>query len=154
MIREKLSALLGRPVVLVSLLGLVVVLGLTSIGRGLSYIGPAAPDTAPSALESVHNIMPLPAWAGLWMIVGIGLVVSIVLHPAYIPALIVYGMLQTMWAGSFFVATFTGTSERGWLSGLNYLPEIGIALLLIIIGPLPRLDSLWIRPRSVRSVRR
>lgn len=139
-----------HPAVIVAVAALVVLLGITAAGRGLSYIGPTSPDSTPASLASVHNIMPLPGWAAVWLAVGLLLVVSIVLRPVYIPVVIIYGMLQMMWAGSFFAATFNGTSDRGWVTGMNYLPEVGIALLLVIIGPLPRLDTLWTRRHLAR----
>lgn len=96
------------------------VLGLGILARGVSYV----PDGNGRAVSHpAEAALPMPAWAGVW--IGVGLVCVITAwwaeSPAAAVALGVGVGLNLLWAGSFLASSLTGYIPRGWVSAVGYL---------------------------------
>lgn len=103
------------------------VLGLGIFVRGVSYI---PNDDGRSVSHPAEAALPMGAWAGVW--IGVGLACIVVSHWAESPAAAVaLGLgvgLNLLWAGSFIASSLTGDIPRGWVSAVGYL---SVALLVM-----------------------
>ena len=95
------------------------VLGLGIFARGVSYI----PDGGRSVSHPAEAALPMSAWAGAWIGVGLACIVTAWWSesPAAAVALGVGVGLNLLWAGSFIAVSLTGDMPRGWVSAVSYL---------------------------------
>lgn len=95
------------------------VLGLGIFARGVSYI----PDDGRSVSHPAEAALPMGAWAGVWIGVGLACIVTArwAESQAAAVALGVGVGLNLLWAGSFFATSLTGEMPRGWVSAVSYL---------------------------------
>lgn len=122
---------LGRAVRILS-----VVLALALAGRGLGYIGPLAPDQVADSLTGLHAIMPMPAWAIVCFVIAASMLAGVVFHRRfYTLGLTAYCALNGAWIFSYLASWGFGISDRAWLTGIGYIPELSAAVVLLIIGP-------------------
>ena len=122
---------LGRTVRFVS-----AVLALALAGRGLAYVGPIAPTSTPQSLTGLDSIMPMPAWAVVCFVIAAAILAGVFFHRRfYTLGLTAYCALNGAWIFSYFGSWWFGINERSWLTAINYVPELAIAVGLLIIGP-------------------
>lgn len=102
------------------------VLGLGILARGVSYI----PDGGRPVSHPAEAALPMSAWAGVW--IGVGLVCIITAwwaeSPAAAVALGVGVGLNLLWAGSFLSSSLTGHMPRGWVSAVGYISVSGLVM--------------------------
>lgn len=122
---------LGRAVRILS-----IVLALALAGRGLGYIGPLAPAQVVSSLAGLHSIMPMQAWAIVCFVIAASILAGVVFNRRfYTLGLTAYCALNGAWAVSFLTAWAFGISDRAWITGIGYIPELSAAVVLLIVGP-------------------
>lgn len=122
---------LGRAVRILS-----VVLALALAGRGLGYIGPLAPDQVAGSLAGLDSIMPMTAWAIVCFVISVGILAGVVFHRRfYTLGLTAYCALNGAWIVSYLASWVFGISDRAWITGIGYIPELAAAVVLLIIGP-------------------
>lgn len=95
------------------------VLGLSVLARGVSYI----PDDGRSVSHPAEAALPMSAWAGVWIGVGLACIVTAWWAESS-SAAVALGVgvgLNLLWAGSFFATSLTGEMPRGWVSAVGYL---------------------------------
>lgn len=104
--------------------------------RGLGYIGPATPNPAPSSLSPLEGLFPLTVWSIACFVIAASIVAGIVWKRSlYVIGMIAYSMINGAWITSYFTAWLFGISDRSYLTAANYLPELALALALLVIGP-------------------
>lgn len=96
------------------------VLGLGILARGVSYTSysPTVPAGHPA-----EDALPMSAWAGIWIGVGLACIVTAwwAESPSAAVALGIGVGLNLLWAGSFIAASVTGDMPRGWVSAVGYI---------------------------------
>lgn len=128
---DRLGRILGRVVRLIAL-----VLALTLAARGWAYIGPAAPDRTPDALDGLNALLPMPAWAIVCFAISATIISGILFHRLfYSIGLTAYCALNGAWVMSYLSAWAFGYSDRSWITAVGYMPEIAFAVALLILGP-------------------
>ena len=104
--------------------------------RGLGYIGPATPSPVPQSLSPLEGLFPLPVWSVSCFVIAATMAAGIIWKRSlYVIGLIVYSMLNGAWTMSYFTAWAFGIADRSYLTAANYLPELAVALALLVIGP-------------------
>lgn len=104
--------------------------------RGLGYIGPTIPDPVPQSLSPLEGLFPLPVWSISCFVIAATIAAGIIWKRSlYVIGLIVYSMINGAWITSYFTAWIFGISARSYLTAANYLPELALALALLVIGP-------------------
>ncbi|OLT54825.1 hypothetical protein BJF89_00915 [Corynebacterium sp. CNJ-954] len=110
-----------------------VILGLGSAARGISYIDyPAQSGNAHPA----ETWLDMPVWSAVWMAIGVWCLVSAAWHRSF-PAALAVGSgvgIHLLWACSFLIATTTGDMPRGWVSSIGYLMIAGLVLWAVWRG--------------------
>lgn len=103
------------------------VLGLGILARGISYL---PGDDGRSVSHPAEAALPMSAWAGIWIGVGLACIITAwwAESPAAAVALGVGVGLNLLWAGSFIASSLTGDMPRGWVSAVGYL---SVALLVM-----------------------
>ena len=102
-------------------------IGVATLARGVSYL-PMLVDPGRSAAHFLENLMPPTAWAWVWLGAGALALVASVRHRLLPLALGGAVGLHALWALSFFSATFTGDSTRGWVSAISYAAVAALAV--------------------------
>lgn len=103
------------------------ILALLTIIRGLSYAPPLInPDRTPA--HYLEGWASPTVWAGIWVTAGI-----FCLAATFIPKLLPVAVglavgLHAAWAMSFLMGTILGDTPRAWVSALNYLGVVFLAL--------------------------
>ncbi|OFQ48488.1 hypothetical protein HMPREF2935_00655 [Corynebacterium sp. HMSC076D02] len=103
------------------------ILALLTIIRGLSYVPPLInPARTPAHYLEVWASPTL--WAAIWVTAGI-----FCLAATFIPKLLPVAVglavgLHAAWAMSFLMGTILGDTPRAWVSALNYLGVVFLAL--------------------------
>ena len=103
------------------------IIGVATLARGVSYL-PMLVDPGRSAAHFLENLMPPTAWAWVWLGAGALALVASVRHRLLPLALGGAVGLHALWALSFFSATFTGDSTRGWVSAISYAAVAALAV--------------------------
>lgn len=104
-----------------------VILGLLTLARGVSYLPPLKNQSSTSA-HALEGIFPPMVWGAIWILIGLACLVAALL-PKAVPLVFGAGVgLHAAWAFSFLGETFIGDSARGYVSAISY---IGLALLAI-----------------------
>ena len=103
------------------------IIGVVTLARGVSYL-PALVNPERSAVHFLENLLPPTAWAWVWLGAGALALVASVRHRLLPLALGGAVGLHALWALSFFSATFTGDSPRGWVSAISYAGITALAV--------------------------
>ena len=103
------------------------IIGMATLARGVSYL-PALVNPDRSAVHFLENLLPPTAWAWVWLGAGALALVASVRHRLLPLALGGAVGLHALWALSFFSATFTGDSARGWVSAISYAAVAALAV--------------------------
>ena len=103
------------------------IIGVATLARGVSYL-PALVNPDRSAVHFLENLLPPTAWAWVWLGAGALALVASVRHRLLPLALGGAVGLHALWALSFFSATFTGDSARGWVSAISYAAVAALAV--------------------------
>lgn len=105
----------------------ILLLGILTLARGVSYL-PAFANSEREPAHWLEGLIPVDWWAWVWLAVG-GLAVASTVLRKLISA--TFGMsiaIHMGWALSFFAATLTGITDRGWVSGISYIGLVLFAL--------------------------
>lgn len=108
-------------------------LGVSSIVRGASYLGPHSPDSAPPQLAFVDQAIPLSWYAVGWIATGVFALVAILFRRLQSAGLSFAVFFNLLWALSFVLSwAFLGV-PRAYVSATSYLV---IAVLALCVGVL------------------
>lgn len=103
------------------------IIGVATLARGVSYL-PALVNPERSAAHFLETLLPPTAWAWAWLAAGVVALAASVCHRLLPLALGGVVGLHALWALSFFSATFTGDSPRGWVSAISYAAVAALAV--------------------------
>lgn len=103
------------------------ILALLTFIRGLSYVPPLInPDRTPA--HYLEGWASPTVWASIWVTVGVFCLAATFI-PKLLPAAVGLAVgLHAAWAMSFLMGTILGDAPRAWVSALNYLGVIFLAL--------------------------
>lgn len=106
-----------------------IILGLSCIGRGVSYFPFARGDSAGRA-HYAEEWLDMTIWATIWVAVGIfAIAVSgRWSSPAAATATGLTVGLHALWASSLLLSTFSGDMSRGYVSAISYLAIVALSL--------------------------
>lgn len=106
-----------------------VILGLSCIGRGVSYFPFARGESAGRA-HYAEAWLDMTVWAIIWVVVGIfAIAVSgRWSSPAAATATGLTVGLHALWASSLLLSTFSGDMSRGYVSAISYLAIVALSL--------------------------
>lgn len=103
------------------------ILALLTIIRGLSYVPPLI-NTARTPAHYLEGWASPTLWAGIWIAAG-AFCFAATLIPKLLPAAVGLAVgLHAAWAMSFLMGTILGDAPRAWVSALNYLGVVFLAL--------------------------
>lgn len=94
-------------------------LTLIALSRGFSYL-PGQVNVGRSPAHALEGLLPPPAWAAVWLIIGLVCIVSLrwrSLMPAAVAACV---LLNVVWLLSFFGIQITGENYRAYVTSINY----------------------------------
>lgn len=106
--------------------------GLTMLGgaaliRAFSYTpGQGNPNRSPA--HWLESLLPMTAWAWVWLIIGIACIVAIWQRRIMPTAVGMIVGLNAAWALSFIAIWAVGESSRGYVSALGYIVTAGLAI--------------------------
>jgi len=87
---------------------------------GLSLLRPARAAQQSPTTRFLTEVMPLPVWGGLWLVVGL-----ICLAGAFgrcdRAAYAAAAALKVLWGGMFLIGWAAGVIERGWVGAIIWL---------------------------------
>lgn len=109
-------------------MGLLIV-GVASIARGVSYAPPVMPDGQLSS-HVAETWLPMDAWSVVWMLAG-ALCIGAAFHWRSRLAALSVGLtvgLHTLFGASFLWGSLHGNMSRGWVSAISYF---AVALLVL-----------------------
>lgn len=109
-----------------------------AIARGIGYL--QKPSTG-GLTTFVDGLIPLRAWAVIWILGGISMLIGIKYRAIARLSLSLGASLWGVWAISYFLATLTGSSSRGWMTGsliLGLAGAMAISAALIDTEGLPK----------------
>jgi len=87
---------------------------------GLSLLRPAAPAQQSPSSRFLAEVMPLPAWGGIWLVVGLiclGGAFGRCDRLAYTCA----AALKVLWGAMFGLGWLAGEITRGWVAAIIWL---------------------------------
>lgn len=108
-------------------------LGVSSVVRGASYIGPHSPEAAPAQLAFVDQIVPLSWYALGWIATGVLALVAVVWRPLQPLGLSCAVFFNLLWAISFTLSWLFLDVPRAYVSATSYFT---IAVLALCVGVL------------------
>lgn len=108
-------------------------LGVSSIVRGASYIGPYSPNESPAQLAFVDQAIPLSWYAVGWITTGLFAVLAVFVRRLQSVGLSFAVFFNLLWACSFLLSWMFLDSPRAYLSAVSYLT---IATLALCVGVL------------------
>jgi hypothetical protein len=108
-------------------------IGLSSIVRGVAYVGPASPDATPAQLAFADEVIPLSWYAFGWIGTGIiCLAAALHLRPRLLAAAFGLGAaFNALWGLSFLAAWWFEDVPRAYVSATSYLT---ITMLILCIA--------------------
>ena len=104
-----------------------VILGVLAIVRGSSYIPPLV-NPAREPTHYMEMLLSPPAWAVVWIGIGVGCLVAACWRPLQPLAVGVIVGIHAVWAASFIAATLLGEQSRAWVSSLGYIATVALTL--------------------------
>ena len=106
------------------------IVAVTSIFRGWAYLGPGI-DGSSAHLAFLDRVIPLQAWAVVWVIAGVLAIVGMRVHRLARLSMSLSVGMWLVWSLSYMVAWgFLGT-DRAWV---NAVPIAGFAALLAVVS--------------------
>lgn len=103
------------------------ILGLATIARGVSYLTPFVnPDRDPA--HWLEGLMQPTLWAWVWIAGGVLALASCFASHLQPAAVGITVGLHTAWALSFIGGTMTGDTSRGWVSAISYITIFALSL--------------------------
>lgn len=108
-------------------------LGVSSIVRGASYLGPHSPDTAPPQLVFVDQAIPLSGYAIGWIATGVFALAAVLFRHLQTAGLSFAIFFNLLWALSFALSWIVLGVPRAYISATSYLV---IAVLALCVGVL------------------
>jgi len=81
-------------------------------------------------------MLPITAWAAVWITAGIACVIAAFVKNALVDA-VALGLgvaLNIAWGASFIAATIMGDSARGWVSAVGYFSIAALVLWAVWRG--------------------
>ncbi|MGR6579257.1 hypothetical protein ACT89R_01630 [Rhodococcus qingshengii] len=113
-------------------------LGISSIVRGLSYVGPRSPDETPAQLAFVDQVIPLSWYAVGWITTGLIALIAVAwrrMQPIGLAFAIGFNLL---WALSYTAAQIWLHVPRAYVSAASYFTIAVLALC--VAGMAERLE--------------
>lgn len=110
------------------------ILGVTSVVRGSSYVGPRSPDSSPAQLAFVDHLIPLSWYAVGWIVTGAVALVAVLwrrLQPIGFGFAIAFNLL---WAGSFMLSQIFLHIPRAYVSAMSYVAIAGLAICVAALS--------------------
>ncbi|QOH55269.1 hypothetical protein [Rhodococcus rhodochrous] len=108
-------------------------LGVSSIVRGASYLGPHSPNSAPPQLAFVDQAIPLSGYAIGWTATGVFALVAVLFRHLQTAVLSFAIFFNLLWALSFALSWVVLGVPRAYISATSYLV---IAILALCVGVL------------------
>ena len=94
-------------------------LTLIALTRGFSYLPMNIKvDRAPA--HALEGLLPPPAWAVVWLIIGLACIASIACRRLMPIAVAACVLLNVVWLLSFFGIQLTGENYRAYVTSINY----------------------------------
>ncbi|MGP5206414.1 hypothetical protein ACTXJY_00140 [Corynebacterium casei] len=96
-----------------------IALTLIALSRGFSYL-PGQVNVGRSPAHALEGLLPPPAWAAVWLVIGLVCIVSLrwrSLMPAAVAACV---LLNLVWLMSFLGLQITGENYRAYVTSINY----------------------------------
>lgn len=94
-------------------------LTLIALSRGFSYLpGQVNVDRAPA--HALEGLLPPPAWAAVWLIIGLACITSITLRRLMPIAVAMCVLLNVVWLMSFLGIQIAGENARAYVTSINY----------------------------------
>ena len=104
-----------------------VILGISIMARGISYLPPLMSPRAQAA-HPAEGFLSMPTWAVIWIVIGAACILSAWWDKAT-PIAVGAGVgLNILWGLSFLTNSIVNDSPRAWVSSIGYL---SLALLVI-----------------------
>lgn len=110
------------------------ILGVTSVVRGSSYIGPRSPDSSPAQLAFVDHLIPLSWYAVGWIVTGAVALIAVFwrrLQPIGFGFAIAFNLL---WAASFLLSQVFLHIPRAYVSATSYIAIAGLAICVAALS--------------------
>lgn len=112
-----------------------------------AYAGSIAKPPAEAARSAtvafIAHVLPLPAWATLWAVAGLVLLVGAFRRHDSLAYATAAG-IKTLWGGLFLFGWLLAGLDRGWVAAIVWL---AMAVMLLIVAT-------WPEPPSVERQRR
>ena len=111
------------------------IVAITAILRGWAYLGPGVVvsnvDVSSVHLSFLDNLIPIQAWAAVWLVTGAIAIAGIRVHRlARLSMSLAVGM-WLVWSLSYLIAWGVLGEERAWV---NAVPLAGFAALLAVMS--------------------
>lgn len=114
-------------------------LALVDLLFALALCEPGPVADQPSGIRFLASVLPLEAWSGLWLVVGVICLAGAFVHRLDRFAFAAATMIKTLWGGVYLLGWIAGEISRGWVNAVVWL---GLAVLVMILAgwPEPRSD--------------
>ena len=87
--------------------------------RGFSYL-PGQVNVGREPAHALEGLLPPPAWAAVWMTIGLVCIASIARRKLMPIAVAACVLLNVVWLLSFFGIQITGENYRAYVTSINY----------------------------------
>jgi hypothetical protein len=96
---------------------------------GWALLDPLKSTAASPGYRWLATILPLEAWGGIWLLVGVLCLVGSVVHEDSI-AWVAAMSIKVMWGGLWFCGWWLADVPRGWAPSAVWLPMAALVALL------------------------
>lgn len=90
-----------------------------ALTRGFSYL-PGQINVDRNPAHALEGLLPPPAWAAVWIVIGLVCIASITFRRLMPVAVAACVLLNIVWLLSFFGIQITGENARAYVSSINY----------------------------------
>ena len=94
-------------------------LTLIALTRGFSYL-PMNINVDRAPAHALEGLLPPPAWAAVWLIIGLVCIASIACRRLMPIAVAACVLLNVVWLLSFLGIQITGENYRAYVTSINY----------------------------------
>lgn len=94
-------------------------LTLIALTRGFSYL-PMNINVDRAPAHALEGLFPPPAWAAVWLIIGLACITSIPCRRLMPIAVAACVLLNLVWVMSFLGIQITGENYRAYVTSINY----------------------------------
>lgn len=105
-------------------------LALVDLVYALSLWRPAPAAAQAPATRFLMTIMPLHAWAALWLVVGVVCLVGAFVHRLDRAAFTAATAIKSLWGAVFLAGWVAGGLYRGWVSAVVWLGFAGVVMVI------------------------